>query len=380
MDEVARKLTGANLSSLKRTLLQCEYNDCCPPWKNLTQDEGIQDELRKIYGVKKVALKVGDLLNELTRISLNITYLSIDGQLGSEEREKYYNFFDGVQYYLRLLKVAHELKDGTADGRRYFEDSETRRTLDRQLKSVEFRAAQDPTLSSFIKELLDQDGKVNENFTLYEDFLRFTQFGQSYASNVSFVRESVLVFEQICLHLSSASLQNNFTRPSKQYEIIRRMSYELYLIRNELVQQVSSRVLANRQDVRRALTKLDKLEDSRPYIRMLGDEFSSNPPFFGIHVRRLTRLLDSYLANGLTQVSFYHQLSELPEDFVILGARIAHDYESKELPRYSRFDSDYYSWQTSNHRVSTTAKTNKSALVSTEPRLSNKSILSRLFD
>lgn len=401
-------LNSKSTLSLKKFLLRYQYEHCCPPWQNLSANQEIIEELKKRSTSKsaKITLQDSDLINELKKSFFNITYLSIDGQFGDNEREKYYNFYDDVNYYLRLIKVAHnrlaELDNlgddlvtlkapGVASSS---SDLDSRRALRRFLRTVEFRASQDPILSSFMRELLlnatenhiteETPVRWNPKFEFYEDFIRYTLFGQNYARNISIIRESILVFDQICSHLISFNFPNNFTRPSKQYEMVRRMSYELYLIRDELTQQVSIRIRSNREDLKRIFSKLEDIVESRPYIRMLGDEFSSNPPYFSSHVRQLTQLLDLYLSNSLTQVSFYDQLAELPEEFIILGSSIAHNYENKEVPQYSQFDTDYFNWPSSTHNhLNKDAENSRNISKSSEqidPRQSNLSLLTRLFN
>lgn len=394
----------SSITSLKQVLMRHSYEDCCPGWQNLSSNHGIQEELKRRATSKssKASLHESDILSELKRTFFNITYLSIDGQSGENELEKYYNFYDGVNYYLRLVKVAHNrlvelesrLNDDLEKPKATTGEINSRKALRRFLRTIEFKASQDPSLSSFFRELLldspetpvtkDTPIKWNPNFEFYEDFIRFTQFGQDYAKNISIIRESVLVFDQICSHLKSFNFPNNFTRPSKQYQMVRQMSYELYLIRDELIQQVNVRVRNNRADLKRIFAKLEDLVESRPYIRLLGDEFSSSPPFFSSYVRQLTHLLDLYLTNNLTQASFYDQLAELPEEFIILGSSIAHNYEKKEVPQYSSFDTDYFNWPSSIHnhidkdaeKLHNKSKTNEQV----DPRQSNLSLLTRLFN
>lgn len=196
------------------------------------------------------------------------------------------------------------------------------------------------------------------------------------------IRESVLVFDQICLSLSKLSFPSNLTRPSKQYEIMRRMSYELFLIRHELLDQISARVLNNHPDVQHMMARLDHLAQTRLEIRMLGDEFSPNPPYFSSYVKQLTHLLDLYTSNSLTQLSFYDQLSRLPEQFIILGSAIAHEYETREVPQYSRFDSDYFSWPYTGRRYalnSPEGDNNATNSKSADARQSNMSFFGKLF-
>lgn len=378
--------TDVPLQSLKRLLLRQTYNDCCLAWKNLTENHEVQEEWARRNGKKKgTTMKASDLLNELKRTFYNITYLSIDGQSGNNEREQYYNFYDAVQYYLRLMKVAHDYLDASNVGKPA-QEIDFDKVFRRQLRSIEFRITRDPTLASFMRELkLETTGTnssallMNPNFEFYEDFIRYTEFGQYYAKNISMIRESVLVFDQICSHLTSTSFPSNFTRPSKQYEMIRRMSYELYFIQKELNDQINPRVIGNRADLRRIFGKLDELAQERPDIRMLGDEFSSNPPYFSSNVRKLTHMLNQYLTNNLTQVSFYDQLAVLPEDFIVLGSSIAHHYENTEIPQYSRFDQDYFNWQTTTYQSNSNSNNHNSTSDPTDARRSNLSIFTRLF-
>lgn len=371
------------LSSLKNLLLGGQLQDCCPKWKNLTQNQEILDELKRKFGAKhksQVAgsLRGSDLLAELSNTFSNITYLSIDGQPGENERDKYYSFLDNVQYFLRLIQVAHEY-EATANTTSSFE-LDLGKKFQRQLKSLEFKSNRDPILSSFIQELTENN---NHNFDFYESFLAKTQFGQHYAKNVSMIRESVMVFDQIVSHLMHIDLLGNLTRPSKQYELIRRMSFELYQIRNELMEHINIRVLSNRRDVQRIFARLNDLIESRPYIRMLGDEFSSNEPHFRDYVRQLTQLLDLYLRNNMTQSSFYNSLSELPEDFILLGSSIAHYYETKEVPYFSKFDAEYFDRNLSAQlNSSTTDSGNRttSKQKQADARQSNLSLLTRFFN
>lgn len=352
-DESTSAPSKQQLSSLKNLLLRSSPQDCCPKWKNLTQNQEILDELKRKFGPKQktsVALKGSDLLSELSVTFANITYLSIDGQPGENERDKYYSYYDNVHYFLRLIKVAYdflarEIRNNdqavVATIATSPNEIDFTRKFQRRLKSLLFKANHDPILSSFIHELTSttasNSSSYNHNFDFYEDFLTKTQFGQYYAKNISVIRESVVVFDQICSHLSHIDLLGNLTRPSKQYELIRRMSFELYQIRNELIEQISLRVLSNRHDVQRIFARLHDFTETRPYIRMLGDEFSSNPPNYRVYVRQMTQLLDLYLRDNMTQASFYNSLSELPEDFILLGSSIAHYYETKEAPQFSKF-------------------------------------------
>ena len=412
----------------KKVLLRYDLDECCPSWTNLTQNADILEEQKRLLGKnsgKQSTLKASELLNEIKQVYVNITYLSIDGQQGDNELEKYYKFYDDVHYYLRLMIVAQNylteleqriaaadvaataavanrsassvvsdidraINDLKTKHKLQQEDIDFKRYFTRQIRSISFRVSQDPILSSFIQELLlsssDSEGAqlltpsarlddannqqkqqleeknstqskldnhsgrdkfvLNENFESYETFIRYTNFGQYYASNISMVRESVQVFDLICSHLNQVNFLSNLTRPSKQYEIIRRMSYELFKIRHDLLDNISLRVLSQNQDVKRIFNKLNDLIVTQPHIRMLGDEFSTDDLLgFSDNVRRLTHLLDLYTANNMTHLSFYNQLSELPEDFIMLGVAVAREYEIRELPQYKRFNSDLYNWE-----------------------------------
>lgn len=426
---VKGKQQQQHLNSLATILLGYSLSDCCPSWSVLLQDQNIQDELRQINRVApkgKIQLKPADLLEELRQTFVNITELSIDGQPGDWEGEKYYKFYDLVQYYLRLVKLANNYLDEQANRNVTIttvpvtvkksmptdsDQSQQDRLFRRQLKTIASKLKRDPLASSFISELLetgktsdtsdnntisdigsidativnsDSSVRVNPNFEYYEDFLSSTQFGHNYANNISLIRESVLVFDQICQHLNQINLQSNFTRPSKKYYIIRKLAYQVYQIRNRLLKQVSFAILRNRQDIRRIFDKLESITTSRPYIRLLGDQFSQSPPGFATDVGQLTSLLDHYLANNMTQVTFYDRLSELPEEFTILGLTLAHDYETKEVPKLTRFDSSYYNRQNLafSRELSGLKSANNSdtsgALV-VEARNSNLSLLSKLF-
>lgn len=334
--------------SVKQTLLKIPLNQCCPTWKNLPTIPDIKEDLRKKFGKINNIISAQDLLEEIQQTFVNITYSCIDGQPGSNEAEKYYSFYEGVQYYLRLVSLAKNYLSESSD-----ETDNFKVMMKRKLSSIETRVSHEPILSSFISELKVDNFKgankaessgTNSNFELYEDFIRDTKFGQFYAKNISMIRESVMVFNQICSHLLDTKFPGNFTRPSKQYEIIRRMSFELHLIKTELLQQINPRILHNHEDVKRSFAKLNELYKIKPYIRMLGDQFNSTPLYYSSHVRRLTELLDLYLTDSLTKVSFYNQLSDLPEDFIKLGSSIANDYEKREVPLFSKFNPDYYNW------------------------------------
>lgn len=413
-----------HLSSLKLTLLRINYTDCCPSWSNLTQNQEIHDELKRKHKAKHnqpATLKLADLLDELQRTFDNITNLSIDGQSGPNEAEKYYQFYDDVEYYLKLIKISHSLLSFTPLKDK--NDSHTKskpnkhleyqqelnlklnsdfkeRTFRRQLKTIEFKVARDPILSNFLRELMltshesqqqmtTNKTELNESFRYYENFIRFTKFGQYYARNISLARELSQEFNQICDHLMRLEFPSNLTRPSKQYEMIRRMSYELFYIKNELLNKISSNVLNNHQDVREILTRLDQFIQLRPEIRMLGDEFSQDAVGFSSNVRQLTNLLDLYLNNNLTEVSFYDQLSGMPEEFILLGSSIAREYEIRERPQFSRFDGDYFNWQqmSSNQgRYGLSGKANdqtnsssSSSPSAADARHSSQSIFSKLF-
>lgn len=391
-------------TALRQVLLRINFDDCCPSFKNLTQMQEIHDEQKRLHGKSRSLLKPIELLNELRYAFANITYLSIDGQSGDNELERYYKFYDDIQFYLKLLKVSHDFlkepqqqqqpRSSSSDSSSLLstsEDHDFRRHFKRDLKTIEFRAIQDPILSSFLNELLIHEHqnttKLNPNFELYEDFIKYTQFGHYYARNISTIRETIQVFDRICSHLERLSFPSNLTRPSKQYEMIRTLSRELFLIRSELFKHVSLRILKNRPDVKRVLARLDELIRFKPYIRMLGDEFGAGAPYFSGNVRKLSHLLDLYTRNSLTQLSFYDQLAELPEDFILLGSTIAHEYETKEVPQYSRFDSDYFSWHYSGGRhdldssssMNDNNKRNASSSQLNDARQSNQSLLSKLF-
>lgn len=281
-------------TALKQVLLRFNYHDCCPSFSNLTQNQEIQDELKRKFGRRHSILKSEDLINELKKVFVNVTYMSIDGQVGDSEREKYYNFYDNVQYYLRLLKVAYNYitsRFSTTDSSTVvsIQESDYFRTFERQLKGIEFKTNQDPTISSFIAELTQgsPDNSFNANFELYENFIKNTQFGQNYARNISFIRDSVLTFDQICSQLTSTNFSSNTTKPSIQYETIRQLSSELFRIKSELMKRINSRIRNNRKDVKRIFAKLDEIVETKPYIRMMGDNSSSSTPFLNSYIKRL---------------------------------------------------------------------------------------------
>lgn len=331
--------------------------------------------------------KAKDTLDELQHTFNNITFLSIDGQPGLNEGEKYYSFYENVLYYLRLVDLANHYINQLSDTEN---DPDFKLTLRRKLSSIEARVSQEPFLASFISELKRTDSKASEstetnvNFEIYEDFIKNTQFGRYYAKNLTMINESIMVFNQICSHLSDLKFLGNLTRPSKQYEMVRRMSFELYLIKSELFQQISPKVLNNRDDVKRAFARLNDLAKNRPYIRMLGDQFSSSPSFFSAYVRQLTSMLDLYLTDNLTSVSFYNQLSDLPEDFITLGANIAREYERREVPLFTKFNPQYYGWPELESALKQQAQrapnnTKQSIIKATSPGQEGASFYTRFF-
>lgn len=349
-----------HLETLKHILLRLSYQSCCPSWSKLVHNEEIQEELKSRVSKlnKSQSLKTRDLLNEVRATFVNVTYMSIDGQSGENEREKYYKFIDSIQYYLRLLKVADgviadsqnvsRLSNATLNAA---QDTSVR-AFKRQLKSIQYKISQDPLLSSFMKELFRPNGRMNSNFDYYEDFLRFTTFGQLYAKNISMIRESVDKFDRICGRLLSINFTSTLTRPSIKYNTIRKLSLELYSIRNQMERKIAPRVLSNRQDVARIFKKLDTFSKTHSYIRMLGDEFNDDPSHFSDDVSQLAHLLDQYMNNNMTEWVFYDKLAELPEDFIRLGSTIAHEFETREIPAFSRFDSNTLGGRSSTHRSS----------------------------
>lgn len=383
LSDVERKFRW---TSVKQTLLKIPLNQCCPSWKNLPTIPDIKEDLRKKFGKTNNIISAQDLLEEIQQTFANITYFCIDGQPGSNEAEKYYAFSEGVEYYLRLVNLAENYLGESSD-----ESDNFKVIMKRKLSSIETRVSQEPILSSFISELKQnnfqkgdkaQSTGTNVNFELYEDFIRNTKFGQYYAKNVSMIRESVMVFNQICSHLSDTKFPGNFTRPSKQYEIIRRMSFELHLIKMELIQQINPRILYNREGVKRCFAKLNELYKTKPYIRMLGDQFNSIPLYYSGHVRRLTEILDLYLTDSLTKVSFYNQLSDLPEDFIKLGSSIADDYERREVPLFSKFNPDYYNWLEADKKSTLNEKAannSKSSIRATGSNQDNIPFFTRFF-
>ena len=303
----------------------------------------------------------------------------IQGQLGQSEAERYYKFYDNVQYYLRLLKVAQNYLETNEGGQtnssdepasvaaaaaKQLEQADHKLAFRRKLESLRSRLAGDSFASSFVGEFETASGSERQEnkenpFELYESFIKRTEFGQNYARNLSTVRESVRAFNHICQHLEGLSLANNLTRPSRQYQTIRRMALRLFQLRHQLLQKVSPSILSNRLDTRRLFGRLEELVEARPEIRMLGDEFGDQEAkeeaeaeaeaeaeglvegeenrFFSDNVRRLNGLLDGYTQNNMTRLTFYNELANLPQQFIVFGARIARDYEERELPEQNRF-------------------------------------------
>lgn len=433
-----RSQTAAN--ALKKVLLRYKLNECCPSWNNLSQMQEVQEEQRRLFGgrsQKSISLlKRQELLGELKRAFFNITYLSIDGRTGEGPWEKYYKFYDDVQYYLRLMIVAenyleqleleqlvplgnntnHVGDPSSAKLGSIEDDIDFRRQFKRQIGSIKYKISQDPIISSFLSELLATGNTtaaqdrlenvkhkslvaLNENFELYETFIRYTEFGHHYARNISMVRESVQVIDQLCAHLAQINFPSNFTRPSKQYEMIRRMSYELYRIRHDLLERINLRILSQHPDLKRIFNKMNDLVAERPEIRMLGDEFGSlsdqdsvdaseDPAEFSQNVRQLAHLLDCYTLNNMTQLTFYTKLSELPEDFITLGLTVAREYETKELPQHDRFLNqlaNLNSDQSDDQRAANgthdggNATSTSTADNSDSARQSNRPFLSKLF-
>lgn len=423
---------------LKKVLLRFNLGQCCPPWINLTQQSNeIQDEQRRLSGKnynKQTPLKSQELLRELKFVFVNITYLSIDGQVGETTWEKYYNFYDDVQYYLRLMMLAdnllldfesHETSSQTSFTstispvdlmtKQYFKfhnEIDFMRQFKRQLASIRFKIARDPIISSFLNEYLqsktvtinvnrpnvnleeDTFINVNVNFDLYETFISRTEFGRSYSKNISMIRECVQVFDMICSHLAVINFPSNLTRPSKQYDMIRKMSLELYRIRHELLENINLRILNQHKEIKRIFNKLNDLVAERPEIRLLGDEFDTNNivehdsldilTSFSQNVKLLAHLLDHYTTNNMTQQSFYNQLSGLPEDFILLGLAISHEYETREMPQYNRYlyqlDSNDKLYQVHEQSGSnlTQQNDNSTSRVDTA-RQGNQPFLSKLF-
>lgn len=386
--------------TLRQTLMRIDLGQCCPSWRNLSRDLGAKllDHLAEqqaarsgFYGFgrsrgksnsadrhqsdEQQQLEPADFLDELTGVFVNITQLSIDGQQGQNEAEKYYKFYDNVQYYLRLQLVAESYLDEQPEEESGSKDAGSNSTRDtflstlatefetfdqklifkRKLESLKFKISNDPVISGFLEELITRAQKktieVNRNFELYENFIKRTKFGHDYARNISMVRDSVRNFDQICQHLSRVTFPSNLTRPSKQYAMIHRMARKLFQIRYDLTHKVSARILSNRHDTKRLFQRLDELVDSRPEIRMLGDEFgdSGEALFYSKNVKLLANMLDRYTTNNMTQLTFYNELSNLPEEFILFGTQIAREYELRELPQYNRFDFDYYKPEWSNH-------------------------------
>lgn len=421
---------------LKKTLMRFELDNCCPSWTNLSR--AISKQLLEIeqstsapkpttsgassfYGLGRSSssslsssstlqqqrhsnsnkselgqdknndtLKLDDLFGVLSKAFYNISQLSIDGQVGQNEAEKYYKFYDNVQYYLRLLKVSQNYldndeskqtmnrqSDGTLnstlnpDEGEFFELLDQRLAFRRQLEGIKFKLSNDPIITSFIEELNKSttrpeingtesnnkskqlhNNNYNNNFELYESFLKNTIFGQHYARNISMVRDSVRVFDQICMHLARLTFPSNFTKPSKQYGMIHKMSQRLFQIKHDLKHQINPRILSNRHDTRMLFRHLDELIENRPEIRMLGDEFSTGGSggdgeteqeiLYSRNVKRLTNALDRYTTNNMTQLSFYNELAELPEEFILFGSLIAREYEQRELSQYNKFDFKHF--------------------------------------
>lgn len=445
--------TNKRLESIRSVLMRYSYGDCCPKWQELIKSQEVASEIRKVYGrswTNKVV--VGDLLIQLRSVFVNITYLSIEGQRGSSEWERYYNFYDSVQYYLRLMRVADDYLEGlnkTASGildpsSKKEDEFKEDQKLARYVKSIHYKVEHDPTMSSFMAELfetpfsnrtsssspttnatnhsvnnsteqglnsiateLNEEEKeeeidknfvhLNPKFEFYEDFIGSTRFGRSYASNISMIREYVVVFDRILDHVTKLKLSSNYTRPSLQYMMLKRMSYELFHMKHELNEKISPRIMQNRRDLRNVLQRLDRLVELRPEIKMLGDEFGEDDsgniePGFGTCVRQLTNLLDLYTTNNLTQLSFYEKLVQLPENFILLGAKIARDYETKEVPMYEHYENEFFGWHyatkdevnlsndftgASSEQQNTNSQNSTSSPI--DARNSNLSLLTRLF-
>lgn len=270
------------------------------------------------------------LINEIRACFINITFLSIDGQAGESEREKYYKFYDSIEHYLKLLKVSPNFSSSSSlNSNSILQTADL--TFKRTLKTIEFELGSDPFISSFFMEFFHPNGTRNGKFDYYEDFINFTDFGRNYAKNVTFIRNSVAKFDKVASHLLAINFTSQLTRPSAKFQNIRRLSRELYSIKHDLEMSVPDRVLANRQDVARIFTKLDQLSRKHPYIRLLGDQADEN-------AMKLNELLDNYLDNNLTEWSFYDELSKLPDDYIRLGGVIAREFETREIPVLSRFD------------------------------------------
>lgn len=438
------------LNSLRTILMRHSYGDCCPHWQELVKSPEVATEIRTLHGRSWTnRMVVGDLLIQLRSVFVNITYLSIEGQSGSNEWERYYNFYDAVQYYLRLMRVADDYLEslnkttsGVLDPSGKTEDEfRADQRLARYVKSIHYKIEHDPTMSSFMAELFEtpfsnrtnlsnnsnsadnstqpnaepneplggrekeaeqavgeEEDKnfvhLNSKFEFYEDFIGATRFGRYYASNISMIREYVEVFDRVLDHVTRLKLTSNYTRPSLQYMMLRRLSYELFHLKHELDEKISPRIMQNRADLREMVRKLNELVVQRHEVKLLGDEFdtSGGEPNFSTCVRQLTSLLDRYTTNNLTQRSFYEKLSELPEEFIILGASIGRDYEAKEVPMYEHYDKDLFGWNYASrsrfnlghdfgqsgadHHNSSPQNT---SLNSTDARNSNLSLLARLF-
>lgn len=332
---------------LKSTLLPISLADCCPDWQTLASN-GL--------------FKKSDVMSELKQAAYNVTDKFIDGQPGESERVRYYHFYDEMQYLIRLIRVARANSSRNA----------------RKMSGVIFDLQRDALLSSFVKELCNTTvdamfniNQTNSDFDLYEDFILRTQFGRQYAANLSLIQESVLVFNQIYDHLAHFDYPNNLTRPSKQYQIIRRLATELYFIKDHITRNISPKTIQNRQDVQQVFGKLEELVAMRPYIRMLGDDFNVETKF-------LNNILEAYLTNNLTQYSFYTKLSELPQDYITLGASIAHHYEDHEVPNYNNFRSQAQLFNPNSTSINQTNQLQLIAKTKQAPR-GNLSILSRFF-
>lgn len=348
------------LESLRNILLAQPARNCCK-LINVTSDVFVQEELKRKFGRYHKTLTAKDFLQELNSVLSNLTIASIDGQPANDPAEKYYKFYDNLHYFLRLLRLAKDPLESTANSQSvdFFPNKQTFRSYRRKLRALEFKFSKDPLLSSFLSELktvpnvnptqvLNQTNSLletntfgdefNKNFEFFEDFLRHTKFGDYYTRNVTLIRDIVARFDKIYAHFELKDVSANLTRPSRQYKVLREMSRDLFKLKDELLRKCQIRILANNDNVARILTNLNQLVRSQPYVRMLGDEFSLSGEF-GSNVRILTKLLDAYLNNKMTQLDFYMQLADLPQQFIELGAQIAFEFESKELASY-RFNSN----------------------------------------
>jgi len=438
-----QRRSTTDMAPLRHILMQFDLEKCCPSWQVLRKemdqvfrlrferDQSLRekqstgsfytlgrskkDNLDERQTKSEHTLEPSDLLNELSGTVFNITQLSIDGQLGQTEAEKYYKFLDNVQYYLRLLKVAQSYlderenlnntakfdKNTSVDAKEInqvslsiltsdYETFNYRLSFRRRFEGLKFKVAKDPMLSSFIKELTSNGSrKGRHNFDLYESFIKRTNFGHQYAKNISMIRESVRLFDHISQQLSKLNFPSNLTKPSKQYEMLHRMARRLFKLRHDLTHQINVKILGNRVDTRRLFERLDELIDVRPEIKILGDEFgdeNEEEKFFSQNVRRLNTILHRYTTNNMTRLTFYNCLSELPEEFIVLGMQIAREYEYREVPQSNQLDlsSIHSKFQTSTLHASPdhltqTEDSDSTTSTPTDPRHSSDGFFSSIL-